>query len=98
MAEQPADAMRQREAARQDDEEATQQPAGATKRVRGRRGAQQEDKERRCDNKLAQQVEERVAQREDGERQCENQLSRQEGSAMRGRQEAMQEPAGATRR
>ena len=44
-------------------------------RTRGRRGAQQEDKERRCNNKLTQQVDKRVAQREDDERQCDNQLA-----------------------
>ena len=43
--------------------------------TRGGHGAQQEDKERRCDNKLVQRVDERVAQREDGESQCNNQLT-----------------------
>ena len=46
-------------------------------RMRGRRGAQQEDKERRYDNKLTRQVDKRVAQQEDGERQCDNQLALQ---------------------
>ena len=47
-------------------------------RTRGWRGAQQEDKERQCDNKLARRVDERVAQRDDGERLCDNQLARQD--------------------
>ena len=47
-------------------------------RMIGWRGAQREDEERRCDNKLAQRVDERVAQREDGERQCNNQLAQQD--------------------
>jgi hypothetical protein len=41
-------------------------------RTRGRRGAQREDKERQCVNKLAQRVDKRVAEREDGERQCDS--------------------------
>jgi hypothetical protein len=53
-----------------------EEPAGATRRLEG---AQQEDKERRCDNQLARQDDER-------------------GSATRGRQEAMRQPAGAMRR
>jgi hypothetical protein len=68
MARQLAGATRQQEAARRDD-----------KRTRGWCGAQREDEEeRRCDNKLARQVDKRVAQREDGEGQCDNQLARQD--------------------
>jgi len=64
------DTTRQRDDERAVHREATQQPSGAS---RGWRGAQREDKERRCDNKLARRVDERVAQREDGERPCDNQ-------------------------
>jgi hypothetical protein len=39
-------------------------------RTRGQHGAQREDKERRCNNKLVRRVDERVAQQEDDERQC----------------------------
>ena len=82
MAQQPACATRQQEAAQLDKKTTRQREGGASRgnattsrrdeRTRGRRGAQREDKERQCDNKLARQVDERVAQREDGERQCYN--------------------------
>jgi hypothetical protein len=69
--------MRQRDDERVMHQVATQQPAGAT---RGREcGAERNERtERRCDNKLARRVDERVAQQEDGERQCDNQLARQD--------------------
>ena len=38
-------------------------------------GAQYEDEEKRCDNKLVQLEDERVTQQEDGERQCDNQIT-----------------------
>jgi hypothetical protein len=47
-------------------------------RTRRQLRVQREDEERRCNNKLVLQVDERVAQREDGKRQCHNQLGRQD--------------------
>jgi len=47
-------------------------------RTRGWHGAQREDEERRCDNKLARRVDKRVAQRDDGKRLCNNQLAQQD--------------------